>query len=192
MRWVLLVAVASACVVPQPRTRTIRPLTAEEIADDREARARLEAERLEAREEERRYNERVREMNERAKADAAQKEHEAATRGQREAEMVEKAAAWREQVERERREAEEEAKNDPIRLWLDAHCKLEQPPTRYVQRCEPVCWEEEIVPCPEYRCRQKPPVDDWVERANRSMCGGRAKARRVTGELVPRPTITSE
>jgi hypothetical protein len=116
----------------------------------------------------------------RAERDARRAQEQADDQAARAARAEQERAAERETREQSltqlaklqaRRDAPPEP--DPIREWVDAHCKLEQPPARYVMRCEPVCWQEQIIPCPEYKCSGKPPQSNWVELANKHACRSR-------------------
>jgi hypothetical protein len=179
MRWALLIGVALvACAeTPPPAPPTADRLAAREryrikrqaeIAayKQRVKDAPLEAKRVAAAKE-RERNERLVQLElERRAREEAQREQDLAKQQQAdaaEAERRDKAAAERQ------RERDEEAAR-PENKWLESHCQLSQPEAHYVMHCDPICWRETILPCPEYHCDARPPQPGWVGSANARVC----------------------
>jgi hypothetical protein len=99
-------------------------------------------------------------------------------------------------------EPEAEPRPDPERAsedegymayqWAEKSCKLSQDDPHYVRHCNPICWDEEVIPCPVFTCTAKPPTAGWVELANQRACTASRgttsrKARRIGEGGFPPP-----
>jgi hypothetical protein len=66
-----------------------------------------------------------------------------------------------------------------IVTWRDQHCTLEHKAPESFVECRPVCVKETVYPCPEYRCRKKPPNPEWLASWNRQACADHRGPNRV-------------
>lgn len=83
--------------------------------------------------------------------------------------------------EREEREAAEAARLAEVDAWREENCKLEYKASYEVVNCKPLCIAETIRPCPEYRCRKRPPDKRWLDSWNLQAC---AQFRGVTNRVA--------
>lgn len=172
----LLLLLSTRCAAP-PAPHPAHP-TPEELAESNRLRAENDA----------RVAADQAEVDERAAFQARNDAHNEAADAEKKRLKEENDAAWaawraRKQaaVDAEKPELERDAK---IFAWASDNCDLRFPPHTFVTHCDPVCWREELSPCPELKCRAKPPESDWVVIATTQACADHRGMSNVRARAV--------